>query len=121
MGASLHEKSSGRIEKRCFADNRLVALVMCSLADAHWLASPELEHHMPTPLARMLGRGREAKRCNRRLPTPAATLHAIGVWMARSAQRKALRALAQEARLLSDLGLDRQQALEEAAKPFWRR
>jgi uncharacterized protein YjiS (DUF1127 family) len=41
--------------------------------------------------------------------------------MVRSGQRKALRELAQEGRLLSDIGLTREQALREAAKPFWRR
>jgi uncharacterized protein YjiS (DUF1127 family) len=41
--------------------------------------------------------------------------------MVRGGQRKALRELAQEGRLLSDIGLTREQALREAAKPFWRR
>ena len=45
----------------------------------------------------------------------------LTVWMARSDQRKALRELAQDGRVLADLGLTRQQALSEAAKPFWRR
>jgi uncharacterized protein YjiS (DUF1127 family) len=47
-------------------------------------------------------------------------LKTIAVWMVRSAQRRALRELAQEGRLLADIGLNRQQALSEAAKPFWR-
>jgi uncharacterized protein YjiS (DUF1127 family) len=47
-------------------------------------------------------------------------LSMLAVWSARSAQRKALRELAQDGRLLADIGLDRQQALREAAKPFWR-
>ena len=47
-------------------------------------------------------------------------LSMLGVWSARSAQRKALRELAQDGRLLADIGLDRQQSLREAAKPFWR-
>jgi uncharacterized protein YjiS (DUF1127 family) len=38
----------------------------------------------------------------------------------RSAQRRALRDLAQEGRLLSDIGITREQALSEATKPFWR-
>jgi uncharacterized protein YjiS (DUF1127 family) len=35
-------------------------------------------------------------------------------------QREALRAIADDPHLLRDLGLTRQQALEEADKPFWR-
>jgi len=47
-------------------------------------------------------------------------LSVLGVWLDRSRQRKALQELAQDARLLADIGLNRQQALDEAAKPFWR-
>jgi len=47
-------------------------------------------------------------------------LSMLAVWSARSAQRKALWELAQDGRLLADIGLNRQQALREAAKPFWR-
>jgi uncharacterized protein YjiS (DUF1127 family) len=47
-------------------------------------------------------------------------LSTLGVWFARSVQRRALRELAQDARLLADIGLDREQALREAARPFWR-
>lgn len=45
----------------------------------------------------------------------------IAAWMMRSAQRRALRELSQEGRLLADIGLTREQALAEAVKPFWRR
>jgi len=38
---------------------------------------------------------------------------------ARRKQREALRELADDAHLLRDLGLTREQALEEADKPFW--
>ena len=47
-------------------------------------------------------------------------LSVVGVWLARSRQRKALQELAQDARLLDDIGLNRQEALDEAAKPFRR-
>jgi len=40
-------------------------------------------------------------------------------WPARQRQREALRALADDKHLRSDLGLTREQALEEAARPFW--
>jgi uncharacterized protein YjiS (DUF1127 family) len=39
---------------------------------------------------------------------------------ARRRQREALRELADDPHLLRDLGLTRQQALEEADRPFWR-
>ena len=48
------------------------------------------------------------------------TLSKLGVWVARSGQRRALRELAKDGRLLADIGLNRQQALCEATKPFWR-
>ena len=48
------------------------------------------------------------------------TLGTLGIWFARSVQRRRLRELARDVRLLSDIGLDRQEALREAAKPFWR-
>jgi uncharacterized protein YjiS (DUF1127 family) len=41
-------------------------------------------------------------------------------WAARRRQRRALRELAEDKHLLGDLGLTREQALDEAAKPFWR-
>jgi uncharacterized protein YjiS (DUF1127 family) len=49
-----------------------------------------------------------------------ACFDAVGAWIVRSGQRKALRELAEEGRLLSDIGLTRAQALREAGKPFWR-
>jgi uncharacterized protein YjiS (DUF1127 family) len=50
-----------------------------------------------------------------------ASLSTVAVWIVRSGERRALRELAEEGRLLSDVGLTREQALDEAAKPFWRR
>jgi uncharacterized protein YjiS (DUF1127 family) len=44
-------------------------------------------------------------------------------WRLRSArhgQRRALRDLADDPHLLADIGVTREQALEEADKPFWR-
>jgi uncharacterized protein YjiS (DUF1127 family) len=49
-----------------------------------------------------------------------ACLNTVAAWIVRSAQRRALRDLAQEGRLLSDIGITREQALSEATKPFWR-
>ena len=48
-------------------------------------------------------------------------LDTVAVWIARTGHRRALRELAEEGRLLSDIGLTREQALREAGKPFWRR
>ena len=48
-------------------------------------------------------------------------LNTVATWIARIGQRRALRELAEEGRLLRDVGLNRQQALREADKPFWRR
>lgn len=44
----------------------------------------------------------------------------LATWMMRSAQRRALRELPKEDRLLADIGLTREQVLREASKPFWR-
>lgn len=48
-------------------------------------------------------------------------LRVLAAWMMRSAERRALRDLAQSGHLLADIGLTQEQALGEAAKPFWRR
>jgi len=40
-------------------------------------------------------------------------------WSERHRQREALRELADDKHLLDDIGLTREQALYEAAKPFW--
>ena len=48
---------------------------------------------------------------------------AVGIfakWRARSTERRALRELAHESRLLKDVGLSREQAMREASKLFWR-
>jgi uncharacterized protein YjiS (DUF1127 family) len=46
----------------------------------------------------------------------------LGIWIARSRQRKALGDLAVlNDYLLRDIGVTREEAFREAAKPFWRR
>jgi uncharacterized protein YjiS (DUF1127 family) len=50
-----------------------------------------------------------------------APLRMLGVWLARSRQRRVLRELALDRHLMRDIGLNPEQALREAAKPFWRR
>jgi uncharacterized protein YjiS (DUF1127 family) len=46
--------------------------------------------------------------------------HIIGTWIRRSDERRALREVADDARMLSDVGLTRSQALREADRMFWR-
>ena len=50
----------------------------------------------------------------------AALLNKLPHWSERSRQRAALRDLADDQHLLDDLGLTRQQLMDEANKPFWR-
>jgi uncharacterized protein YjiS (DUF1127 family) len=47
----------------------------------------------------------------------------IARWIARSRQRRALREIAEsnDRHLLRDIGVSRQEAFQEADKPFWRR
>jgi uncharacterized protein YjiS (DUF1127 family) len=52
-------------------------------------------------------------------PIPAVRWRGWSGWTARLRLRRALRDLAEDKHLLDDLGLTREQALEEAAKPFW--
>jgi uncharacterized protein YjiS (DUF1127 family) len=44
----------------------------------------------------------------------------FATWRSRSAERRALRELVEEPRLLNDIGLSREQVLREAEKRFWR-
>jgi uncharacterized protein YjiS (DUF1127 family) len=74
---------------------------------------------MSTHLAKASGVRRYGARPAKRL-TFSHTLSTLGIWFARSIQRRALQELAQDVRLLNDIGLDRHEALREAAKPFWR-
>lgn len=50
-----------------------------------------------------------------------ACLRTVAAWIVRSGERRALHELAEDRRLLSDVGLTREQALHEAHKAFWRR
>jgi uncharacterized protein YjiS (DUF1127 family) len=48
-------------------------------------------------------------------------LHTIDLWIARGRQRRALQEIASlNDRLLKDIGVSKDEALREAAKPFWR-
>jgi uncharacterized protein YjiS (DUF1127 family) len=49
-------------------------------------------------------------------------MDAVRIWSARCRERRALRELmALGDHLLEDIGVTRQEALREAAKPFWQR
>lgn len=74
---------------------------------------------MSTHLAKALGVRRYGAR-PATLLTLSKTLSTLGIWFARRMERRALRNLAEDVRLLNDIGLDRHQALREATKPFWR-
>ena len=50
---------------------------------------------------------------------PATAIHRWPNWTERRRQRIALRELADDKHFLDDLGLTREQALDEANKPFW--
>ena len=43
----------------------------------------------------------------------------VAMWFARSAERSELRELAKNRHLLNDIGLSREQVINEAVKPFW--
>jgi uncharacterized protein YjiS (DUF1127 family) len=45
----------------------------------------------------------------------------MAAWIARNGERRALRNLAADERLLKDIGLTREEVLGEAGKFFWRR
>ena len=53
-------------------------------------------------------------------PSPSIRRPGWWSWLDRPLQRIALREIADDPHLLSDLGLSRDEALREAAKPFWR-
>ena len=74
---------------------------------------------MPTLILRP---ARPAARLNQLIWGTALTVRwrALCRQWAQRRQREALRAIADDPHLLRDLGLTRQQALEEADKPFWR-
>ena len=92
---------------------------MSSIADARTervqSGAPPMSNH----LAKALDVRRYGARPATRL-TLSKTLSTLGVWFARSIERRALRDLAEDVRLLNDIGLKRQEAFREAAKPFWR-
>jgi len=74
---------------------------------------------MPTLIMRPAGRSAQLHQKNLGRVGELRSPGWLGLW-ARQRQRLALRDLADDPHLLNDLGLTRQQALEEADKPFWR-
>ena len=74
---------------------------------------------MPTLIMRPAGRGSQLHQQNLGRAVDLRSPGWLGLWE-RQRQRAALRELADDPHRLNDLGLTRQQALEEAGKPFWR-
>ena len=74
---------------------------------------------MPTLIMRPLGQSAQLHQKSLGPATDSQWSGWLGLW-ARQRQRAALRELADDPHRLNDLGLTRQQALEEADKPFWR-
>jgi uncharacterized protein YjiS (DUF1127 family) len=68
----------------------------------------------------LAGSSAEPTRASPRSSHPISILKIFGTWMRRRAERRALREVATDARLLSDIGLTRSQALREADRMFWR-
>lgn len=69
--------------------------------------------------AAALNTGLTASRSNNQSSGLVAALRTLSAWMERSQQRRALGELAQDEHMLADIGLTWEQALGEAAKPFW--
>src|SRR5436190_24152306 len=99
-----HEKNSGRVEKRCFAGNPFLVLLICSVANAHNERRPIRSNPMPVHILQVsVLPGRSPG--DAALPETGATvfrasLDTLTTWIARTDQRSALRALAEERWLL---------------------
>jgi len=75
------------------------------------IAAPPVPRTGPSVMQGILGRMHVIVR---------GSVEIFATWCVRSAERRVLRELAQEPRLLNDVGLSREQALREASKLFWR-
>ena len=64
--------------------------------------------------------GRAAKCENKSLTWTAGWLAVLGYWVVRSHTRKALADIVDDDHMLEDIGVTRQDASREAAKPFWK-
>ena len=105
----LHEKISGRVEKGCFAGNPFLVLLVCSVANAHNQRRPIRSNPMSVQILQesaLAGRSAgDAALPEIRMSAFSVCLDTVATWIARADQRRALRGLADEARLLSDVGL----------------
>jgi len=102
------------VEKPCFADKNFPTLFV-------WLRYLLGAFRMSTlsAVTAHIWLNRTAAKRWRSLYLP--LLHTLRVWNARNRQREALRLLAESDYRLRDIGLTRDEALREAAKPFWQR
>ena len=118
----LHEKNSGRVEKRCFAGNPFMVLLERSVADIVSAARTGVPPH-----AKRAGRTIESeggpidgrRHISRDATIFAAPFWTVVVWAARTEERRRLGELAKEPRLLTDIGLGREQVPRKVHK--WRR
>jgi uncharacterized protein YjiS (DUF1127 family) len=122
--AALHEKNWDWVEKRCFAGIGLEPLWQRSEATINAIRSLQMSTTF-SDAARLRFAGPAS---------PDAGVHQtdswrvlawlwrlMRLWAARRSQRQVLADLAGESHRLADIGLTREQALREAAKPFWQR
>jgi ornithine cyclodeaminase/alanine dehydrogenase-like protein (mu-crystallin family) len=97
-------------------DSKRAAIIGCGPQAKYQLSTQILEDAGPA------GRSpRDAILAKIRKSALSACLNTVAAWIVRSGQRRALRELAEDGRLLSDVSLTREQALGEAGTPFWRR
>jgi uncharacterized protein YjiS (DUF1127 family) len=126
---ALHEKNSGKVEKRCFAGNRFVALLIrlprngSQEPNAVW--SQKMPNVMVQEWSRPSSQGPGGYALHQQ---DAFSSVLIGwfklarLWIARSEQRRTLGELIeQDERMLRDIDVSRDAAQRETAKPFWQR
>jgi uncharacterized protein YjiS (DUF1127 family) len=75
---------------------------------------------LPLVLARSFGRSSRLPQ-KYSWPTRIRIWRVIQLWMARRSPRAALGGLSEDEHLLADIGVTRERAMLEAAKPFWRK
>jgi len=121
-----HEKNSVRLEKGCFARKPSQALFIRLLAGARNAPAHSGAFVMSNYSGQGLALPREAAgmRTFRQQSVSSSSaggwLRTLGFWIDRSRQRKQLGELAElNDYLLKDIGVSREEALREAAKPFW--
>jgi uncharacterized protein YjiS (DUF1127 family) len=126
---ALHEKNSGKVEKRCFAGNRFVALLIRLPCNGPQEPNAAWSQKMPNimvqewsgPSSQDPG-GYALHQQNASSSVLIGWFKIARLWIARSEQRRTLGELIeQNERMLRDIGVSRNAAQHETAKPFWQR